>query len=157
MAFKIGGKAPNFKLEDKNQQIVELYKLDKDFIVVYFYPKDNTPGCTIEANEFTDFYPKFKKLNVEIIGISGGNHKSKEKFCSKYNINIPLLSDPDFKIAEKYESYGEKFFMGRNFLGLHRKTYILDRNFKLIFAFEKVKAKGHANEVYEKILELKNN
>lgn len=140
-------KAYNFSLKDKNGTLHTLNDIKSDYIVLYFYPKDSTPGCTIEANEFNKHLKEFKKLNAFIIGISGGDEASKTKFTKKYDINLLLLSDPDFKTAKKYDSYGEKTFMGRKFNGIFRNTYILDKNKFILKSFLKVKAEGHAQEV----------
>ena len=140
-------KASDFKLKDKDGISYSLKDIKSEYIVLYFYPKDDTPGCTIEANEFTSHLPEFKKLKATIIGISGGDEKSKTKFCTKYNIKVLLLSDPDFSIAKKYKSYGEKSFMGRKYQGIFRNTFILDKNKNILKTFEKVKPEIHAEEV----------
>ncbi len=144
--LKPGDKAPDFSLKDKNGILYSLSSIESNYIVVYFYPKDDTPGCTIEANEFNAHLIDFKKLDATIIGISGGDEKSKTTFCEKYKLRILLLSDPDFSVCKKYQVYGEKSFMGKTFIGIHRVTYVI-KNQKIIKVYEKVNPKGHAEEI----------
>ncbi|MGV8142342.1 MAG: thioredoxin-dependent thiol peroxidase [Candidatus Pacearchaeota archaeon] len=146
--------APNFSLKDKNNKEHSLSSIKSKYKVIFFYPKDNTPGCTIESKELSDALPEFKKLNIEVIGISGGDNKSKEKFCTKYGLNLLLLSDTDFAVSKAYKVYGEKSFMGRKYLGIFRTTFILDKNNKIIKTFEKVSPLGHAKEVLDFVREL---
>lgn len=147
MVLKEGMKAPDFALNDKDSNIFKLYDLTSDYIVVYFYPKDNTPGCTIESKGFNSFLDEFKKLGVTVIGISGGDDNSKKKFCKKHDLNVILLSDPDFDVSTKWGVYGEKSFMGRKYMGIKRYTFILDENKNVLKVYENVKAKGHAEDV----------
>ncbi len=156
MALKENIKAPEFKLTDKAGKKYSLKDFKSDFYVVYFYPKDDTLGCTLEAKDFSKKINNFEKENIKIIGISGGDDKSKEKFCNKYNLKILLLSDSDFKISKKYNVYGKKSFMGHVFNGISRVTYVLDKKKKIIKVFSKVKPLGHANEVLEYIQSIKN-
>ena len=134
-------------LSDKDGKEHKLSGFTSNFKVVYFYPKDSTPGCTIEANDFNANLEKFKGLNATVIGISGGDEKSKGKFCENYHLKFLLLSDTDFSISTAYGVYGEKKFMGRTFIGIIRVTYILDKNNKIIKIYEKVTPKGHADEI----------
>lgn len=142
-------KAPKFNLQDNDGKLHSLKDIDSEYVVVYFYPKDNTPGCTIEANEFNKALLKFKKLDTTIIGISGGDEKSKTKFCTKHKLKLLLLSDTDAKVGKAYHSYGEKKFMGRTYMGFIRNTYILNKKRKIIKVFEKVKPIVHVNEVLD--------
>lgn len=151
----IGKKAPAFALPDKDGVKHSLKEVKTKYTVIYFYPKDNTPGCTIEAHEFTKLKKEFDKANTTIIGISGGDEKSKTKFCEKNKLSITLLSDADFKVSEKYQTYGEKKFMGRTYMGVSRVTYVLDANKKIIQVYPNVKALGHAKAVLKFIKELK--
>lgn len=144
-----GKKAPDFSLKDKDGNMVSLKGITTDYVVVYFYPKDNTPGCTLEAIDFTARKKKFLDAGATVVGISGGDEKSKTKFCEKNKLSIILLSDPDFAVAEAYGAYGQKKFMGRTFLGVKRSTYVLDKQRKVIKVFENVSAKDHAAEVLE--------
>jgi len=148
-------KAPSFKLKNKDGKVISLNNIKSDYIVVYFYPKDNTSGCTIEAKMFSKDLNKFKKINTEIIGISGGDEKTKTRFVEKNNLKINLLSDPEFKVSTKYGVYGEKKMMGRTYMGIKRTTFILDKNKKIIKIFNKVKPLIHSKEVYDFIVNLK--
>lgn len=152
--MKEGMKVPDFELKDKDGKKIKLEDIKSNYIIVYFYPKDNTPGCTIEANEFSSFVEKFKKINTAIIGISGGDEKSKKIFCEKYKLKITLLSDSNFIISKKYGAYGEKSFMGRKFEGIFRNTYILDKDKNIIKIYNNVKAKDHAQEVFDFVSNL---
>lgn len=144
-----GKKAPDFKLKDKEGNVYSLKDFDEEFKVVYFYPKDDTPGCTIEANGFSKMADEFEEAGAKIIGISGGDEKSKKKFCDKYNLGILLLSDTDFSVSNKYGVYGEKSFMGRKYMGISRVTFVLDASNKVIKVYDKVKPLGHAKEVLD--------
>ncbi|MDP7457870.1 MAG: thioredoxin-dependent thiol peroxidase [Candidatus Woesearchaeota archaeon] len=143
------GKAPNFTLKDKDGKEHSLHSIEAKHIVLYFYPKDNTPGCTIQAIDFTNDLEKFQKLGVEIIGVSGGDETSKAKFCEKHDLNVLLVSDPDFTISKKYDVAGPKNFMGRLFQGITRTTFILDKDKNIVKVYKNVKAKGHADELLE--------
>jgi len=147
--LKQGDKALEFSLKDKDGKLHGLKNIKSNFIIVYFYPKDNTPGCTIEAKEFSDLKKEFDKINCEIIGISGGDKKSKEKFVKSCKLKITLLSDTNFKTCKKYKVYGEKSFMGKKFLGIKRTTFILDKNKKIIKIYGNVKVFNHGKEVLE--------
>jgi thioredoxin-dependent peroxiredoxin len=148
-------KAPNFKLKDKDGQEHQLNKINSKFTIIYFYPKDNTPGCTIEAKMFNKYLENFEKMDTKIIGISGGDEKSKTKFCEKHDLKLLLLSDPEFEVSKAYKAYGEKFFMGRRFMGIHRYTYVLDKNKKVIKLYDRVKPADHPIEVLNFIKEQK--
>ena len=140
-------KAQSFSLKDKDAKAHNLKDINSDFTVLYFYPKDNTSGCTIQANTFNSKLPEFKKLKTTIIAISGGDEKSKTKFCEKNNLKIILLSDTDFNISKKYNVYGEKKFMGKTYDGIYRTTFVLDKNKKIIKIFEKVKPAENPDEI----------
>lgn len=142
-------KAPQFSLKDKDGIVHRLDAFKDDIVVVYFYPRDNTPGCTIEASQFTAALSKFKKLGAAVVGISGGDEKSKTKFCEKHDLKVLLLSDPDFAVAKAYGAYGKKKFMGREFMGIFRNTYIIDQKREIVKVFEKVKAATHVQEVLD--------
>jgi peroxiredoxin Q/BCP len=147
MKLKLESVAPDFSLRDKNNAIHTLSKINSRYVVLYFYPRDNTPGCTTQAVEFNNLKNEFKSLGAEIVGISGGTNKTKEMFCSKNNISLTLLSDTDAYVAKKYDVYGKKTFMGRAFDGFARTTFILDPEKRIIKIFENVNSKGHALEV----------
>ena len=147
--LNINDNAPGFSLKDKDGKVHFLKSIDAEYIVLYFYPKDDTPGCTIEAKEFTNDLNKFEKLNVKIIGISGGDETTKKKFCDKYNLKILLLSDPDFSVCKKYGVYGEKSFMRKKFMGIKRTTFVIDKNKKIVKVYEDVKPEDHSKEILE--------
>lgn len=151
--LKLGDVGPDFSLKDKDAEVHRLKEIDSDYVVLYFYPKDNTPGCTTEATEFNSKLRSFNSVGATVIGISGGDEKSKQKFCDKHGLKILLLSDPDFTVSGRYNSYGEKKFMGRTFDGIHRKTFVLNHDKRIVKIYPKVKAAGHAAEVLEFIKE----
>ena len=141
--------APDFSLRDKDSNIHSLSEINSDYVLVYFYPKDSTPGCTIEAQEFSKDIEEFNKLDTTIIGISGGDEKSKTKFCEKHDLKILLLSDSDFSVSNNYGVYGEKSFMGRKYMGISRWTFVLNKDHKIIKIYDKVKPAEHSQEVLE--------
>lgn len=147
-------KAPTFNLKDKDGVAHTLSSFKSNFVVIYFYPKDNTPGCTLEAQDFSRLLPQFKKAKAEVVGISGGDEKSKTKFCEKHKLNVLLLSDPEFSVSKAYNAYGQKKFMGRNFQGIFRSTFVLNKKREIIKVFEQVKAAGHAEEVLKFVCSL---
>lgn len=147
--LKSGKKAPPFALRDRNGDIHRLSDSKGNFTVVYFYPKDNTPGCTVEAKEFTKHLKKFERLKTRVIGISGGDEESKQAFCKAHNLKITLLSDPSLAVAKKFGSFGKKSFMGRTYQGIYRKTFILDNKQKVIKVYDKVTPQTHAEEILE--------
>ena len=149
MTLKINSKAPNFEAPSTSNDKYSLKTSIGKYIVLYFYPKDDTPGCTIETNDFNKLISKFKKLNCEIYGISKDSIKSHEKFREKYKIKFDLLSDEDIKVLKKYKVWGKKKFMGREFMGIIRTTYLIDKKGKILRVWNNVKVKDHANEVLE--------
>jgi thioredoxin-dependent peroxiredoxin len=145
--MQIGDLAPHFSLPDKNNQVQTLTSAKT---VLFFYPKDDTPGCTIEAQEFSKLADEFKAKGVLVYGISGLDSKSKAKFAEKCSISVPLLSDADFAVCKAYGVYGEKTFMGKKFMGILRTTFIIE-NKKIKQVFADVKPAGHAKQVLEAI------
>ena len=141
--------APAFKLPSTNKKEFSLKDSLGNFVVLYFYPKDDTPGCTIETNDFNKLLPKFKKLNCEILGISKDNLKSHDKFRDKYKIKFDLLADEEIKVLKKYKVWAKKKFMGREFMGIVRTTFLIDKKGKIIKIWSNVKVKDHAKEVLE--------
>ena len=146
---KEGVTAPAFKTTDENGENVSLKDLRGQKVVLYFYPKDDTPGCTKEACSFRDAFSKFKKRDIKILGISPDNEKSHQKFITKYKLPFTLLADKDHTIADAYGVWGEKKFMGRTYMGIHRTTFLIDEKGKIKRVFEKVKPEDHADEVLE--------
>lgn len=141
--------APNFKLLDQDGKETTLSQFLGTWIVLYFYPKDDTPGCTKEACNFRDTFAQLEKLGATIIGISKDSVSSHKKFATKYNLNFPLLSDPDHSTIEAYSAWGEKKFMGRLFLGILRKTYVINPSGQIVKIFEKVNPTIHAGEIID--------
>ena len=140
-------KAKNFKLLGTSNKLVELNKIKSKYTVLYFYPKDDTPGCTLETKDFNSFYNKFIKLNCEIYGISKDTIESHLKFKKKYKVKFEFLSDEN-KIAIKgFKVWGKKKFMGKEFMGLIRSTFLLKKN-NIIKEWRNVRVKGHTEEVY---------
>ena len=140
-------KALNFNLPSTNQKIFSLKENQGKYVILYFYPKDDTPGCTIETIDFNKLLPKFKKLNCEIYGISKDSLKSHDKFRDKYKIKFDLLADEEIKVLKKYKVWGKKKFMGREFMGIIRSTYLIDKKGKILKVWDNVKVKDHAKEV----------
>jgi len=149
--IKEGGKAPRFTLCDKDGVEHGVGKTKADFIVLFFYPKDNTPGCTVESQEFSDTLKEFTRRGAKVIGISGGDQKTKQKFCSKYDLKVDLVSDTDFEVSQAYGVYGEKKFMGRTYQGIYRTTFVVDKAGTIIKIFSDVTPKGHAREVLDAV------
>jgi peroxiredoxin Q/BCP len=145
-----GSPAPDFIMRDAGGKTLRLSDLkDKKNAVVYFYPRDFTPGCTTEAAEFSRDYKKFADAGIEIVGISPDSEESHDKFRDKMGIPYPLVSDPDKDAAKAYGVYGMKSFMGREFMGVVRSTFLVNRSGKVIKVFRKVKPAGHSKEVLE--------
>ena len=147
--LKEGTTAPAFKTTDQNGESVSLKELRGRKVVLYFYPKDDTPGCTKEACSFRDAYSKFKKKDIAVLGVSPDKEAAHKKFVTKYQLPFTLLADTDHSIAEAYGVWGEKKFMGRTYLGVHRTTFLIDEKGKIRKIFEKVKPEDHASEVLE--------
>ena len=147
--IKENTKAPIFKLPSTNKNDYSLKDSRGKYVIIYFYPKDDTPGCTIETNDFNKLLPKFKKLNCEILGISKDNLKSHDKFRDKYKIKFDLLADEKIKVLKKYKVWAKKKFMGREFMGIVRTTFLIDKKGKIIKIWNNVKVKDHAKEVLE--------
>ena len=148
MSKIIQKKAPNFKLPSTNTDNFELNKVKSKYKVLYFYPKDNTPGCTIETKDFNSLLSKFKKLDCEVIGISKDSLESHEKFRNKFKIKFDLVADVKKEAIKGYKVWGKKKFMGREFMGLIRSTFLL-KDDKIIKEWRSVKVKDHAKEVLE--------
>ena len=153
--IKENTKAPDFTLPSTNGENQKLRDLLGKYVVIYFYPKDDTPGCTIETNDFNKLLPKFKKLNCEIFGISKDTIKSHDKFREKFKIKFDLLSDEEIKVLKKYKVWGKKKFMGREFMGIIRSTFLIDKKGKIVKVWDNVKVKDHAKEVLETLKSLR--
>ncbi len=142
----IGKKAPNFKLNSTSGKIVELNKLKSKYVVLYFYPKDDTPGCTLETKDFNSLLSKFKKAKCEVFGISKDSLESHKKFKEKYKVKFELLSDEDKKSIKAYKTWGKKKFMGKEFMGQIRSTFLI-KDKKILNEWRNVRVKDHANDV----------
>ena len=147
--IKEGSTAPAFKTNDANGETVSLKDLRGQKVVLYFYPKDDTPGCTKEACSFRDAFAKYKKRGITVLGVSPDSEASHKKFETKYKLPFTLLADKDHAIADAYGVWGEKKFMGRTYMGIHRTTLLIDEKGKIKKVFEKVKPEDHASEVLE--------
>jgi peroxiredoxin Q/BCP len=146
---KEGSLAPPIKTTDAEGKKVSLKDYRGKKVVLYFYPKDDTPGCTKEACAFRDSFSQFKKRGIEILGVSPDSEASHKKFTAKYNLPFTLLADHDHAIADAYGTYGEKKFMGRTYLGVKRTTFLIDEKGKIKKIYEKVKPEEHAREVLD--------
>jgi peroxiredoxin Q/BCP len=154
---KEGEKPPNFGFFDTEGKKHELDAiLGQKNIAIYFYPKDFTPGCTIEAEDFTKNYQKFKENGIEVIGISPDSEESHLKFREKMKIPYMLASDQNNSISKKYGTYGLKKFMGKEYYGVNRSTFLVNKKGKITKIFHKVKPDGHSNEILEYLKEIDN-
>jgi len=149
-----GKKAPAFSLKDQDGKAHKLADYAGKPVVIYFYPKDDTPGCTKESCEFRDNLPRFKKSKAAIFGMSILDEKSKKKFADKFELNFPLLADADHAIAEKYGVWQEKSLYGRKFMGIVRTTYLIGTDGKVVKRWDSVKVDGHAEEVLAAVQSL---
>lgn len=149
--LKAGDKAPSFSLPSDNGEVVSLKDFKGKTVVLYFYPKDMTPGCTQEACDFRDASTKLKKSKAVIIGVSKDSVERHNKFSQKYELNFPLLSDGSGEICEAYGVWKEKSLYGKKFMGIERTTFIINPQGKIEKVFNKVKVKGHSEEVLGEI------
>ena len=144
---KEGNKAPDFTANDQNGNKVKLSDLRGQKVVLYFYPKDDTPGCTKQACSLRDSYDVFTEKGIKVLGVSIDDEKSHQKFISKYSLPFDLIADTDKKIVEKYGVWGEKSMYGKTYMGTLRKTFLIDEDGKIVKIFDKVKVSEHADEV----------
>ncbi len=148
MVLQVGDKAPGFTLPDQNGTSVSLSSFKGKRVVIYFYPKDDTPGCTKEACNFRDLWDSFQSHGIQVLGISKDSDKSHLKFISKYNLPFTLLTDSEpCLVAASYESYGLKKFMGREYMGMMRKTFVVNSEGKIELIYHKVKAATMATQI----------
>ena len=147
MSVEEGKKAPDFTAAADGGKKLKLSDLRGKPVVLYFYPKDDTSGCTAEACGFRDSLPDFGKLKAQVIGVSKDSVEKHDKFKKKYGLNFPLVSDEDGKICEKYGTWVEKSLYGRKYMGIERATFLIDGNGKIAKTWRKVKVPGHAEEV----------
>ena len=145
--LNIGDKAPEFTLESTSGERISLADYRGKNVVLYFYPKDDTPGCTVEACEFRDNHKQFDKADTMIFGVSPDDVKSHQKFTAKFDLSFPLLADVDKKVSEAYGVWVEKSMYGRSYMGVARTTFVIGKDGKITKIFEKVKPEGHSGEV----------
>jgi peroxiredoxin Q/BCP len=147
MTLEAGDKAPSFSMKDAQGNPVKLVDFKGKHVVLYFYPKDNTSGCTREACDFRDAYSALKKKGAVLLGVSPDNEKSHQKFATQYSLSFPLLIDDEHQVAEAYGAWGEKSLYGRKFMGLIRSTFLIGPDGKIEKVWRKVKVDGHVDQV----------
>jgi thioredoxin-dependent peroxiredoxin len=146
-----GQPAPDLELESDSGERVKLADFRGKTVVLYFYPKDDTPGCTTEACEFRDAYDVFRERGAEVLGVSPDDVKSHEKFKTKYELPFTLLADPDHAVAEEYGVWGERKFAGRSYMGINRSTFVIDADGNVARAMMGIKPAGHAEKVLDSL------
>lgn len=154
MLPKVGTKAKNFTLPDQEGKLHILKEYIGQWVVLYFYPKDDTPGCTVEACQFRDTFPQFKRSQAVVFGVSVDVVKKHAKFATKYELPFTLLSDEEKRVVELYGVWAKKKFMGREYMGILRTTFLINPAGKIAKIYENVKPDGHAEEVLKDINEL---
>jgi peroxiredoxin Q/BCP len=147
--LKVGDKAPNFEAKDQDGNSVKLSDFKGRKLVVFFYPKANTPGCTLEACSLSNNYKELQNKGYEILGVSADTEQKQSHFRNKYSFPYPLLADVDKKVINAFGVWGSKKFMGRTFDGIHRKTFVIDENGVISHIIDKVKTKNHAAQILE--------
>jgi peroxiredoxin Q/BCP len=152
--LEIGSKAPAFTLANAQGQKVKLSDFKGSPVILYFYPKDDTPGCTKEACAFRDRSAELKKLGAVVLGVSADSSASHQKFQDKYSLNFPLLSDESHEVSEKYGAWREKNMYGKKSMGIQRSTYLIDAQGKIAHVWKKVSVDGHDTQVLEALQEL---
>ena len=153
--FEIGSKAPEFSLKNSSGSPVRLSDFKGQWVILYFYPKDNTPGCTVEANDFTKSLKDFTKMNAVVLGVSPDSCESHVKFVKDQNLRVALLIDPECGAIEAYGAWQLKQNYGKEYWGVVRSTALIDPDGKIAFRWPHVKAEGHAKAVLEKLKELR--
>jgi len=153
--LKVGDKAPDFCLPNQDNEEICLRDFSGSWVVLYFYPKDNTPGCTTEALDFTALKDEFEKEGAVILGVSPDSVKRHQNFIAKKELQITLLSDEEKEVAQKYGVWQLKKMYGKEYMGIVRSTFLINPDGKIAYIWPKVKVKGHAKEVLEKLKELK--
>lgn len=154
MSLQLRNQAPEFTLPDQNGTMHNLTQYRGQWIVLYFYPKDDTPGCTKEACSFRDNFEALRERGIVVLGVSKDTQASHKKFADKFNLNFTLLSDESTEMIKSYEAFGEKKFMGKTFQGIHRITYVIDPQGIIRKVYEKVKVEEHAQEILRDINSL---
>jgi len=151
---EVSQRIPSFSLPATSDKMIKLAELKGQYVVLYFYPKDSTPGCTIEGRDFRDNYSKFKKLNAEVFGVSRDNLKSHERFKEKQQFPFELISDSEEELCNVFDVIKQKKMFGKKVRGIQRSTFIIDPNGKLVHEWRKVAVKGHVDEVLQVVKEL---
>ena len=154
MALAVGTVAPSFTTKDDEGKTVSLSDFKGKVVVLYFYPKDDTPGCTVEAIDFTALKEQFAELGAAIVGVSPDSAESHCKFIAKHNLGLQLLSDPEREVTEAYKVWRLKKFMGKEYMGVVRSTFLIAPDGNLAHIWNNVRAKGHAEKVLQKLEEL---
>lgn len=154
MTLKIGDIAPNFTMPIDNNSTVNLSDLAGKVVVLYFYPKDDTPGCTIEAGDFNKLKLEFEKMNAVIIGVSKDDLNSHDKFKKKYCLDFDLASDSNSDTCEKYGVWVEKSMFGKKYMGVNRATFLIDKKGKIAYIWSKVQVAGHAEDVLNQVRKI---
>lgn len=153
--LEINQTAPEFTTTNQDDEVVSLSQFKgKQHVVLYFYPKDDTPGCTVEANEFTALAAEFAAAGAVVLGVSKDSCEKHRKFIAKHDLKINLLADTSGEVCEKYGTWGERQFMGKKYMGIARSTFVIDKNGVLVEVNYKVKAKGHAQQILDFIRTL---
>jgi peroxiredoxin Q/BCP len=153
--IQLNQSASDFTLPDQTGQTHSLSDYKDKWVLLYFYPKDDTPGCTTEACQIRDNWSKFKKNGIVVLGVSIDSVKKHQKFAKKFDLPFTLLADEDKKVVELYGVWGEKKFMGRTYMGIRRTSFLIDPEGKIAKVYEQVKADGHAEEVLRNFADLK--
>ncbi|MAF68917.1 MAG: thioredoxin-dependent thiol peroxidase [Micavibrio sp.] len=153
--LNIGQKAPDFTAQTDGEGTFTLFEQKGQAVILYFYPKDDTPGCTKEACGFNDMLASFKKLDAQIVGVSKDSVAKHDKFKTKYGLNFTLVSDEDGSICEKYGTWVEKSMYGKKYMGIQRATFLIDEDGKIAHIWPNVKVKGHVDEVHEVLTNLR--
>jgi len=149
-----GEKVPSFSATNQDGNLVKLEDFQSNWFVLYFYPKDDTPGCTVEAKDFSEYSPQFDTLGAKILGVSPDSEKSHCKFINKHNLTIQLLSDPEHQVCEAYGVWQLKKFMGKEYMGVVRSTFLITPNGNVAHVWSNVRTKGHVEKVLSKLQEL---
>mgnify|MGYP006091352041 FL=1 len=153
MVLNLGDKAPDFKLKSTNGSNISLESLMGNKTILYFYPKDDTPGCTIEACEFRDSNEELQNLNVTVLGVSPDDEESHKQFTDKFDLNFPLLADPGSELAKTYGAWGERERQGKIIVGIIRTTFAIDENGYISNIWPQVSPEGHAKEIIDWVKE----
>ncbi len=154
MKILLNKKAPDFKLEDQDGEVRSLADYKGDFVLLYFYPKDMTSGCTLEAQCFRDRLSKLRGLGVQVLGVSADSTESHKKFATAHKLNFPLLADVDKKVIEKYGVWVEKSMYGKIYMGIQRDSFLIDREGKIVKHYTKVNPAEHPGEVVKDVKEI---